>query len=93
MAGAVIRDADDMDKFAEALNQYQENVTQICNKMQGLISEADNYMRDEGSRKALIKMSEVFDEIRSDASFGNGMSLKLKTSARFVREASSALRR
>lgn len=93
MSGAVIRDADDMERFAEALSQFEEDVKQLCDKMQGTLSDANQFMRDENSTRALTKMSETFDEIKAELPNCSGMRVKLKTSARYVREASSALRR
>ena len=93
MSGAVIRDADDMERFAEALSQFEDDVKQLCDKMQGTLSDANQFMRDENSTRALIKMSETFDEIKAELPSCSGMRVKLKTSARYIREANSALRR
>lgn len=93
MPGAVIRDADDMEKFANALSDYEEAVKRLCDGLQGALGDAGQFMRDANSRAALMKISETLDEIKSELPDCAILTKKLTKSAGYVRDASNVLRR
>lgn len=93
MSNAVIRDADEMEKFANSLTQYEEDVKALCDNLQVTIGDAVDFMRDERSMKALTKISETLDEIKAELPEAAVMTKKLKRSSGYVREASGVMRR
>lgn len=93
MTGAVIRDADEMEKFAGALSDYEETVRRLCDGLQRSLQDADQFMRDENSRKALGRISETLDDIKGELPDCPVLVKKLTQSARYVRDASNVIRR
>ena len=92
MAQSVIRDADDMMKFASSLGSYEEGVKALCDKLQNELADAEQFMSDANSLKALSVMGTTFEDIKGSVPDCSALAERLKRSAGFVREASETVR-
>lgn len=64
--GMIIRDPDEMDKFADDVELYCEEMRNACSALKDSLSLASNGMKDRVSHKALERVDQLVDELISD---------------------------
>lgn len=61
----IIRDTDAMERFTQAIINYDENIEAACRKMEYAISAAEDGLQDSATRKAASNLYELIADTRN----------------------------
>lgn len=83
----VIRDPDEMDRFAQEVENFQSNMRNHCSYLKGALGEAQPLMRDSQGQKAFQRIDELIEEMLKYLPEAEQLTLRLKKSASYLKEA------
>lgn len=85
--GMIMRDPEEMNKFASEIDNYCSEMKNVCNQMKGHLSSASSGMKDEVSQKALQRVEELVDDLLAGLPSVSDAAEKLRDSAKPLIEA------
>lgn len=85
--GMIIRDPEEMNKFASEIDNYCSEMKNVCTQMKGHLSSASSGMKDEVSQKALQRVEELVDALLAGLPTASDAAEKLRASAKILIEA------
>ena len=89
MGFRIIRDADDMDAFANKLDEYVEGVQTACIQLRSAMDSSATLLGDRKSSEAVQRINELVETILSELYQGTETANTLRASAKPLHEASN----
>lgn len=82
----IIRNPYEIDKFADSVEDYEQKMKTICNKMQGDLDNATGAMLDETGLAALTKLSDIVEDILAALPNADALQHKLRKVSKYGKE-------
>jgi len=89
MSDMTIRDPDAMEKFANEIDGYSEEMRKVCNALKLSLSAAAPMMKDDISKKALQKIESLAEDLISGLPEAENAAEKLRAAAKPLKLAQS----
>lgn len=77
----IIRDPDEMKKFADSIDTYCSEMRQVCKNLKSCLLAAESGMKDRSSKKAIQRVDQLADDLLAGLPVAESTSKMLRKAA------------